>query len=469
MTRPLRTAGGVLLIVVLLCAAAALGYVETHAARSPASAPARPSTPTGAGASALDSAGAAPASTPAPPGTAVRPSALARRLRPALAAGALGPGVHAEVIDVLTGRVLFGNGSDAPGAPASTAKLLTAAAVLATRGPQYRITTRLAYVASGTARGTLVLVGGGDPTLTAATGSTHPAYPGAARLASLVRAFRATHRHVSRIVVDDAAFAGPTVSPAWDADDVPSSYGAGITAVMTDGGRASPGAVVRSAAPDLAAGAELAARIGSPHLPVTRGALPSGARTVASVRSAPVSTLIEQMLQESDNVIAECLARQVAMVEHDPVTFTGAARAIRAVVQRRLGVRVGAGMVDGSGLAASDRLTVAGLAGVLRAAAGASDSGSGSPLGALMSGLPVAAWSGTLDDRYVSGSARAGAGVVRAKTGTLTGVSTLAGLVHDRGGRLLAFAILADRTGATPQAEAALDVAATRIATCGCG
>jgi D-alanyl-D-alanine carboxypeptidase/D-alanyl-D-alanine-endopeptidase (penicillin-binding protein 4) len=66
----------------------------------------------------------------------------------------------------------------------------------------------------------------------------------------------------------------------------------------------------------------------------------------------------------------------------------------------------------------------------------------------------------------------AGAGVVRAKTGTLTSVSTLAGLVQDKDGRLLAFALLADRVGPTTadteRAEAALDRAASALASCGC-
>ncbi|HVU91102.1 MAG TPA: D-alanyl-D-alanine carboxypeptidase, partial [Jatrophihabitans sp.] len=103
------------------------------------------------------------------------------------------------------------------------------------------------------------------------------------------------------------------------------------------------------------------------------------------------------------------------------------------------------------------------LASVLRLAAGTAR------LRYLVAGLPVAAWSGTLADRYLTGDARAGAGVVRAKTGTLTGVSALAGLGHDRGGRLLAFALVADRAPSTPAAEAALDAVAGRLARCGCG
>ena len=82
--------------------------------------------------------------------------------------------------------------------------------------------------------------------------------------------------------------------------------------------------------------------------------------------------------------------------------------------------------------------------------------------------LPVAGFSGTLTERYRVPAARAAAGVVRAKTGTLTGVSALAGVVHDRSGALLAFAILADDAQATDDAEAALDAAVARLSACGC-
>jgi D-alanyl-D-alanine carboxypeptidase/D-alanyl-D-alanine-endopeptidase (penicillin-binding protein 4) len=267
----------------------------------------------------------------------------------------------------------------------------------------------------------------------------------------------------TRIVVDDALFSGPGISPAWAPEDVPSTYASAITALMADGGRDAPGDALRSASPELAVGHELAAALGQPHLQVVRGRAPAGAPTLASVRSAPLATLVAETLATSDNVLAECLARQVAIATGHPPSFAGAAAAVRAVL-KRLGVDPGDGMVDGSGLAASDRVSAATLVGVLRLAAGPAHP----ELHRVATALPLAAWSGTLAGRYLRGASQAGAGVVRAKTGTLTGVSTLAGLVHDRDGRLLIFALLAHQVPSTPAADAALDVVAARLAGCGC-
>jgi len=89
-------------------------------------------------------------------------------------------------------------------------------------------------------------------------------------------------------------------------------------------------------------------------------------------------------------------------------------------------------------------------------------------LRAVLSGLPIAAVSGTLAGRF-SGSGEQGAtGMVRAKTGTLTGVSALAGTVVDSDGRLLVFAAMADQVKSTTTARAALDRIATALAACGC-
>jgi serine-type D-Ala-D-Ala carboxypeptidase/endopeptidase (penicillin-binding protein 4) len=154
----------------------------------------------------------------------------------------------------------------------------------------------------------------------------------------------------------------------------------------------------------------------------------------------------------------------VARAEHKPLSFAGTVVAVRAALAS-VGFRLPATLVDASGLSSRDRLTPATLVALLRL-----DAGSAHPrLNQVVSTLPVAGWEGTLAQRYrVSGVTAAGR--VRAKTGTLTGVVALAGLVRDRSGRLLVFAFVADRVpnGATLAAEAALDRVAASFAACGC-
>src|SRR6185369_3360040 len=164
---------------------------------------------------------------------------------------------------------------------------------------------------------------------------------------------------------------------------------------------------------------------------------------------------------------AEVLSRQVAIAEGRPASFTGAAAATRAVLARLGLPAAGDRLVDGSGLSLQDRVTPALLAGLLRVASGPADP----RLHALVPALPVSGYLGTLDDRYRTGPAALAAGEVRAKTGTLDGVSSLAGLVRGADGRLLVFAVVADRVpaGGTLPAEAAMDEVAAALTTCGCG
>jgi D-alanyl-D-alanine carboxypeptidase/D-alanyl-D-alanine-endopeptidase (penicillin-binding protein 4) len=88
----------------------------------------------------------------------------------------------------------------------------------------------------------------------------------------------------------------------------------------------------------------------------------------------------------------------------------------------------------------------------------------------VLTGMPVGGLGGTLEDRFDGPLTGSAAGDVRAKTGSLTGVSTLAGMVVDREGRQLAFAVMTDRVpaGAGRAAESAIDRIAARLAACGC-
>jgi serine-type D-Ala-D-Ala carboxypeptidase/endopeptidase (penicillin-binding protein 4) len=452
----------VLLVILLAGGAGIGGYFETRALRGHENP--RPTASQTIPAALADATKQPTAAAGPAPGAAALAAAVKSALGSSITDGDLGGRLLAQVVDVATGTVLYSRTGSTVAAPASTAKILTAAGALAVYPATHRFTTS---VVAGSAR-TLVLVGGGDPTLTAAAKGKDGAYPDAARISDLAAQLKKRPGNVQRIVVDGSLFSGPSVSPLWDRADVPTSYGAPITAAMIDGGRDAPGDAVRSSAPDLAAGRALAAALGKPNLPVIRGVAPQSAAALASVQSAPLSELVDQMLQASDNVIAEDLARMVAVAEHAPASFVGATQAIRTALTK-LGVDVGGGMHDGSGLASSDRLSPAALAGVLRLIAGPTHP----TLHTLLAGLPVAGWSGTLADRYLKGTSSAGgAGVVRAKTGTITAVSSLAGVVHDRSGHLLAFALIADRVGASQQAtddaEAALDVIVTRLAACGC-
>ena len=192
----------------------------------------------------------------------------------------------------------------------------------------------------------------------------------------------------------------------------------------------------------------------------------AGAKPIAKVTSAPVSALVERMLRLSDNDLAESLARQVALKKHQPATFPGAALAIAQAVAP-LGIdATSLHMVDGSGLSTSDTMEASALTTVVRAAA----SSAHPELRALLAGLPVAGFLGTLSTRYGTTATAAGVGVVRAKTGTLTNVSSLAGVIVDADGRQLAFAVIAGHVpSASPlDAEAALDRIAATLASCGC-
>ena len=373
----------------------------------------------------------------------------------------LGDRLSYSVGDVETGAALAGAHPTRLTAPASVAKLVTAAAALAALGPAARITTR---VVAGSIPGEVVLVGGGDPTLSL---GTRPAYPGAARLGLLAAAARAAYgAPVRAVVVDGSAYAGATIGPGWDSDVVSGGHVAPITAVMADGGRLDPLRERRSPVPDLFAGQAFARLVGSPATAVARGKAPAAARELAQVSSAPVSTLVEQMLATSDNALAEALTRQVAIAGGAPADFPGSTAAVRATLVR-IGLDVtGLRLADGSGLSRLNMLSPALVTSLLTAAAGKRHP----ELRPVLSGLPVAGFTGTLDGRFRAATDRSGAGQVRAKTGTLLGVGALAGVVRTADGRLLAFAVFADRvpTGGTLAAQAALDRFAATLARCGC-
>ncbi|OIJ65833.1 D-alanyl-D-alanine carboxypeptidase/D-alanyl-D-alanine-endopeptidase [Streptomyces mangrovisoli] len=383
--------------------------------------------------------------------------ALTNVLRPLLGDSALGAGHAAAVVDVATGKRLYGSGADDALTPASTTKIATAVAALSALGADHRFTTRAALEPDTQE---LVLVGGGDPTLTARAKSD-----GWASLRTLAAdtasALKKRGVHKVTLSYDTTLYAGPEVHPIGVNPNL-----APVSALTADEGRTDDsvsGPVTRVSDPAADAARKFAGFLAS-HGVTTTSPGPSKATgratTLATVSSPPLSTVVERMLTNSDNDIAEALARQTAVATGERASFEGGATAIAAQL-KKLGLPLqGARFNDGSGLNRNDRLT-ADLLTALLVKAGAADHPELRPV---LTGLPVAGFTGTLSSRYTDGAA----GVVRAKTGTLTGVNTLAGTVVDQDGRLLAFAFLASGTTDPAAAQSALDRTATALAGCGC-
>ncbi|WP_241665942.1 D-alanyl-D-alanine carboxypeptidase/D-alanyl-D-alanine endopeptidase [Prescottella subtropica] len=399
----------------------------------------------------------APLSEDAPAPT---PQALAAALDPVAANPALG-NFTGSVTDARTGAVLWSRGPDTPMTPASTTKILTAAAAMLSLPPDHRVTTE---VVQGSRPGELVLVGHGDPTLTAQPVGQPGYYPGGPRIVDLADQIRRSGTAVDSIVVDTGAYTGPALAQGWIPDDVAAGYIAPIEPVMLDGARSDPLAdePPRSATPALDAGRALAQALGVDPARVTLGTATPDTDRVASVQSAPLRERLGVMMRRSDNILAETIAREVAAGKNAERSFAGATEAVVQVLYDAGFKTDGVTLHDGSGLSVDGRIPARLLDAVLAAAAGESEP----RLRPMLDDLPVAGATGTLSDRYATGD-RVGAGWVRAKTGTLSVASALTGYVVDVDGRVLTFALMSnDRPPG--ESRPALDAVAGALRLCGC-
>ena len=269
------------------------------------------------------------------------------------------------------------------------------------------------------------------------------------------------------LVYDDSAFRGATLGPGWPRSFPAAGVVAPVTALVVDGARVRPGSLSRVADPARQAAdvfATLLRAQGVSVSSVAKGKRPEAAEEIARVESPPIADIVERMLTDSENNYAEALAHLVGGKSLDAPTFAGGAKATTAALTD-LGFDVtGLDLVDGSGLSRSDRIPARLLAAILAAVAKGADP----RLSSIAPGLAVAGFTGTLADRFLSPATRPGRGVVHAKTGTLTGVISLAGMVQDADGRLLVFALMANNVGSLAGARDTMDLIASRLATCGC-
>jgi D-alanyl-D-alanine carboxypeptidase/D-alanyl-D-alanine-endopeptidase (penicillin-binding protein 4) len=375
--------------------------------------------------------------------------------------------VAVTVHQLVDGATVFDTGPDSV-TPASTMKLLTATTALEALGPDHRFTTTT--VAGGSPR-EVVLVGGGDPLL--ARTPDADAYPARADIVTLAKATARSLRSLGRLRVrlgyDATLFADPAISPDWPASYVPDQVVSPISALWVDEGRETPGLTPRAADPPLAAAQAFARALEKEGIAV-RGkprpaTAPADATEYATVRSAPLAQVAQWVLEVSDNEAAEVLFRHVALAQGRPASFPGGSAAVQEVLTE-LGVdTTGARILDGSGLSRRNRLSPETLLAVLEVAA----SEDHPELRRAVSGLPVAGFTGSLTFRFDSGDDE-GRGRVRAKTGTLTGVHGLAGLVTDEQGTVMSFVAIADRVKPvnTLDARQQLDEVAAALAACSC-
>lgn len=398
------------------------------------------------------------------------------RVRRALAAGLrdpdLGGHVVVRVAALAGGAPVFTTGRS-PVTPASTTKLLTATAVLSRLGPDHVFTTR---VVAGDRPDRIVLVGGGDPLLLSGPqsaakrpGDSSPLADVGALARATADALRAAGVRRVHVDYDTTLFTGPRAAPSWESDYLPDDVVSPITALWVDEGRG-PDGYERVANPPAYAARVFAAALAERGVrvvgrPVARAAR-EGAGSLAEVHSPPLGQIVERMIEVSDNEAAEVLAHHVGLAVEGAGSFAGGARGVEETL-RELGIPL-AGLVlhDGSGLSRANRLDPRTVVEALRVAA-APDL---PELRAVVTGLPVAAFTGSLSDRFAEGSP-AGRGMVRAKTGTLTGVSALAGLVTARDGTTMVFVLAADRIEAADglDAQTTLDRLAAALAACRCG
>ncbi|MFY0407214.1 D-alanyl-D-alanine carboxypeptidase/D-alanyl-D-alanine endopeptidase [Solicola sp. PLA-1-18] len=414
-----------------------------------------------------------------------------------LDARSLGPHVGFAVRDLSSEQDVYSYAEGAPPlVPASTLKLFTSAAALASVGPSTRFATTVRQVdapsasasaspsatPAPTAPAQLVLVGGGDPLLVTRpeTGAAAPYPRGRATLRDLARRTVAQLRDQGvtqvSLTFDDTLFTGPGDSPDWEPQYVAGDLATTVSALWTDEGLLGDDGR-RSRDPALDASRTFARLLGQQGITVTgepaRRQAPTGSTEVAAVQGPTVEQIVQHTLESSDNEAAEVLLRQVAVAEGRPATFEGGAAAVRAVLTG-LGVPWdGNTVVDGSGLSRDNRVTAASML-TLLGLAGAAPTATEDPqleaMRGVVSGLPVAGFSGSLGNRFTASSTDAGLGLVRAKTGTLTGVHALAGVTVDADGTPMAFVAMVDQV-AVPQtlaARAQLDRITSALTACAC-
>ncbi len=322
--------------------------------------------------------------------------------------------------------------------PASVEKLYTTVAALNLLSPGARFATAVLGTgglgAGGVWHGNLFLRGGGDPTF--GDGSWNREYedgygPTAGELAAQLRT-RGIRRVTGRIFADESLFDSDRGGPlTHNQPDIP-DYGGELSALVYDHGMTQAGM-----SPAVFAAHELALTLrgGGTHVAAAgrTAHTPASAVTLARVESPPLSVLIRLMDVPSDDLIADMLAKQLGARLRNSGTLSAGAAVITQAIGEDYGLHPT--LFDGSGLDRADRTTPTDVVTLLQRVWM-------TPTGNLLhAALPVVGEQGTVQHIGVDTPAQ---GRCVAKTGTLDGVTNLAGYCIAKGGPPLAFALMID-------------------------
>lgn len=412
--------------------------------------------------------------------------------------------ISISVFDLNTGERLYERNADRPLIPASNMKLFSEAAALMALGPDYRFQRQLRTDASaldtGTLNGSIYLTLPGDPSFTSENLNT---------LLSTLSEW-GIKRITGNIVLVNANATADPYPPGRDPQDKSHSYGAPIAPIIIDENRVTlivnPGrnandtAIVDVSAPPnvitidntvktsvkptlSAVGYKLdmdnrlttSGAIGSgtwaleQQIPilnplryvqdlvktqiqsqqitldgqVVQGSLPNATLVLASQSSEPLHQLMADTLKPSDNVFADSLFLYTASkLNGSPVNWQQANTIMKQFLQQQTGINLThAEFVDGSGLSKQDRVSAQQTVDLLRYIY------THFPITyEFIAALPISGTDGTLQRRFATTAQK---GLIRAKTGTMTGILSLSGYLSAANGHTLAFAIYINRTPKT--------------------
>ena len=318
------------------------------------------------------------------------------------------------VYDLQGDSVLFQHQARQLMRPASTMKLVTAITALDRLGGDYEYQTRFCYsgtLSGATLKGNLYVIGGFDPTLTADD------------VATMVESIREQGVDTIRgnLVADRTMKETLDYGEGWCWDDdnpmlIPLTIGRKDIFMTTFKRELQRQGVVL-------VGGQL-----------QEAPAPSNVRTLSTYRHA-IDVILERMLKDSDNFYAESMFYQTAASSGRKLAKATEARNITRQLIKRLGLggeqyRI----ADGSGLSLYNYVSPELLVRLLIHAYRTPDI-----LKHLMPALPIAGVDGTLKKRMIDTPAYDN---VKAKTGTVTGISALAGYLTTADGRPLCFAII---------------------------